>query len=153
MAAVSQKLANLVGGVSQQPDTVKFSNQLRTCDNYYPDFTSGLAKRPGLQAKGKLANAVDDGTWFHIFRDDKEKYIFQFSKAGALKIWDANSGLQQTVNAVAAEATTYAVHDSFDDLATLQINDYIFILNFSKKMKIKYGLLENDLIPIAKKII
>jgi hypothetical protein len=132
MAAVSQKLANLVGGVSQQPDTVKFSNQLRTCDNYYPDFTSGLAKRPGLQAKGKLANAVDDGTWFHIFRDDKEKYIFQFSKAGALKIWDANSSLQQTVNAVAAEATTYAVHDSFDDLATLQINDYIFILNRTK---------------------
>jgi len=132
MAAVSQKLANLVGGVSQQPDTVKFSNQLRTCDNYYPDFTNGLAKRPGLQARGKLANAVDDGTWFHIFRDDKEKYIFQFSKAGALKVWDANSGLQQTVNAVAAEATTYAVHDSFDDLATLQINDYTFILNRTK---------------------
>jgi hypothetical protein len=132
MAAVSQKLANLVGGVSQQPDTVKFSNQLRVCDNYYPDFTLGLAKRPGLQAKGKLANAVDDGTWFHIFRDDKEKYIFQFSKAGALKVWDANSGLQQTVNTVAAEATTYAVHDSFDDLATLQINDYIFILNRTK---------------------
>jgi hypothetical protein len=132
MAAISQKLANLVGGVSQQPDTVKFSNQLRVCDNYYPDFTLGLAKRPGLQAKGKLANAVDDGTWFHIFRDDKEKYIFQFSKAGAFKVWDANSGLQQTVNTVAAEATTYAVHDSFDDLATLQINDYIFILNRTK---------------------
>jgi hypothetical protein len=132
MAAISQKLANLVGGVSQQPDTVKFSNQLRTCDNYYPDFTLGLAKRPGLQAKGKLANAADDGTWFHIFRDDKEKYIFQFSKAGALKIWDANSGLQQTLNAVAAEATTYAVHDSFDDLVTLQINDYTFILNRTK---------------------
>jgi hypothetical protein len=132
MAAISQKLANLVGGVSQQPDTVKFSNQLRVCDNYYPDFTLGLAKRPGLQAKGKLANAVDDGTWFHIFRDDKEKYIFQFSKAGAFKVWDANSGLQQTANTVAAEATTYAVHDSFDDLATLQINDYIFILNRTK---------------------
>lgn len=132
MAAVSQKLANLVGGVSQQPDTVKFSNQLRSCDNYYPDFTLGLAKRPGLQAKGKLANAVDNGTWFHIFRDNKEKYIFQFSKAGALKVWDANSGLQQTVNAVAAESTTYAVHDSFDDLATLQINDYTFVLNRTK---------------------
>ena len=132
MATISQKLANLVGGVSQQPDTVKFSNQLRSCDNYYPDFTLGLAKRPGLQAKGKLANAADDGTWFHIFRDDKEKYIFQFSKAGALKVWDTNSGLQQTVNAVAAEATTYAVHDTFDDLATLQVNDYIFILNRTK---------------------
>ena len=129
MAAISQKLANLVGGVSQQPDSVKFSNQLRSCDNYYPDFTLGLAKRPGLQAKGKLANAVDDGTWFHIFRDDNEKYIFQFSKAGALKVWDANTGFQQTVNTVAAEAITYATHKSFDDLATLQINDYIFVLN------------------------
>ena len=132
MAAISQKLANLVGGVSQQPDTVKFSNQLRSCDNYYPDFTLGLAKRPGLQAKGKLANAVADGTWFHIFRDDKEKYIFQFSKAGALKIWDANNGVQQTVNAVAAESTAYAVHTSFDNLATLQINDYTFVLNRTK---------------------
>jgi len=129
MAAISQKLANLVGGVSQQPDTIKYSNQLRSCDNYYPDFTAGLAKRPGLQAKGKLANAVADGTWFHIFRDDKEKYIFQFSKAGALKVWDANSGLQQTVNSVAAESVTYATHTNFDDLATLQINDYIFVLN------------------------
>lgn len=129
MAAVSQKLANLVGGVSQQPDTVKFSNQLRSCDNYYPDFTLGLAKRPGLQARSKLTNAVDNGTWFHIFRDDREKYIFQFSKAGALKVWDANSGIQQTVNSVAAESTAYAVHDSFDDLATLQINDYTFVLN------------------------
>ena len=132
MAAISQKLANLVGGVSQQPDTVKFSNQLRSCDNYYPDFTLGLTKRPGLQAKGKLTNAVADGTWFHIFRDDNEKYIFQFSKAGALKIWDANNGVQQTVNAVAAESTAYAVHDSFDDLATLQINDYTFVLNRTK---------------------
>jgi hypothetical protein len=135
MAAISQKLPNLVGGVSQQPDTVKYSNQLRSCDNYYPDFTAGLAKRPGLQAKNKLANAVDDGTWFHVFRDDKEKYIFQFSKAGAFKVWDANSGLQQTVNTVAAESTAYAVHDSFDDLATLQINDYIFILNRTKIVK------------------
>jgi hypothetical protein len=129
MAAISQKLANLVGGVSQQPDTFKFSNQLRVCDDYYPDFTLGLNKRPGLQAKGKLANAVDDGTWIHIFRDDNEKYIFQFSKAGVLRVWDANTGIQQTVNAVAAESVTYATHTSFEDLATLQINDYIFILN------------------------
>ena len=135
MAAISQKLTNLVGGVSQQPDTLKFSNQLRVCDNYYPDFTLGLAKRPGLQAKGKLANAADDGTWFHIFRDDKEKYIFQFSKTGVLKIWDANSGLQQTVNTVAAEAITYATHAAFDDLATLQVNDYTFVLN--RKVTVK----------------
>jgi hypothetical protein len=129
MAAISQKLPNLVGGVSQQPDSIKFSNQLRSCDNFLPDFTTGLNKRPGLQAKGKLANAAANGTWFHIFRDNNERYIFQFSKAGVLKIWDANSGLQQTVNSVAAESITYATHTSFTDLDILQVNDYTFVLN------------------------
>jgi hypothetical protein len=129
MAAISQKIANLVGGVSQQPDSIKFSNNLRVCNNFLPDFTTGLNKRPGLQSRAKLANAVSNGTWFHIFRDNNEKYIYQFSKAGALKIWDANTGIQQTVNTVAAEATTYATHTSFSDLATLQINDYVFVLN------------------------
>jgi hypothetical protein len=129
MAAISQKLANLVGGVSQQPDSIKFSNQLRSCDNFLPDFTTGLNKRPGLQAKRKLANAATNGTWFHIFRDNNERYIFQFSKTGVLKIWDANSGLQQTVNSVAAESITYATHNSFTDLDILQVNDYTFVLN------------------------
>ena len=132
MAAISQKIGNLIGGVSQQPDTNKFNGQLRICDNYYPDAATGLTKRPGLKGIGKLANAVDDGTWFHIFRDNNEKYIFQFSKAGALKVWDATTGIQQTVNSVAAESTTYATHKSFEDLETLQINDYIFVLNRTK---------------------
>jgi hypothetical protein len=134
MAAISQKLLNLIGGVSQQPDTVKINNQLRICDNYYPDVALGLTKRPGMKGVSKLANAVADGTWFNIFRDDQERYVIQFSKAGALKIWSANNGIQQTVNAVAAEATAYAVHSSFDDLATLQINDYVFVLNRNIKV-------------------
>ena len=132
MAAISQKIFSLIGGVSQQPDTIKSGSQLRVCDNYYPDTATGLTKRPGLRGIRKLTNAVDDGTWFPIFRDDEEKYIIQFSKAGALKIWSANNGLQQTVNTVAAESTAYATHKSPDELQTLQINDYIFVLNRTK---------------------
>ena len=132
MAAISQKINNIIGGVSQQPDTIKIGSQLRVCDNYYPDIATGLTKRPGLRGISKLANAVADGTWFSIFRDDKEKYIVQFSKAGALRVWSANNGDQQTVNAVAAESTAYAVHTDSNDLQTLQINDYIFILNRKK---------------------
>ena len=135
MAAISQKIGNLIGGVSQQPDTNKFNGQLRSCDNFYPDTALGLTKRPGLRGISKLANAVADGTWFPIFRDDQEKYIVQFSKAGALKIWSANSGLQQTVNAVAAESIAYATHKSADELQTLQINDYIFVLNRTKTVE------------------
>ena len=134
MAAISQKISNIIGGVSQQPDTIKVGNQLRVCDNYYPDVATGLTKRPGLRGISKLANAVADGTWFTIFRDDQEKYIIQFSKAGALKVWSANNGIQQTVNTVAAESTAYATHDRSSDLQTLQINDYIFVLNRTKKV-------------------
>ena len=139
MAAISQKIFSLIGGVSQQPDTIKSGSQLRVCDNYYPDTATGLTKRPGLRGIRKLTNAVDDGTWFPIFRDDEEKYIIQFSKAGALKIWSANNGLQQTVNAVAAESIAYATHKSPDELQTLQINDYIFVLNRTKTVSAGTG--------------
>lgn len=129
MAAISQRLPNLIGGVSQQPDTIKYSNQLRVCDNYYPDTASGLLKRPGLGGVAALPNVAADGTWFMVFRDDRERYAIQFSKAGALRIWSANNGIQQTVNAVAAEATTYATHTNASDLTILQVNDYVFVLN------------------------
>jgi hypothetical protein len=132
MAAISQKITNIIGGVSQQPDSIKVGNQLRVCDNYYPDVATGLTKRPGLRGISKLTNAVADGTWFTIFRDDKEKYIIQFSKAGVLRVWSANNGVEQTVNTVAAESIAYATHTNSADLQTLQINDYIFVLNRTK---------------------
>ena len=129
MAAISQKINGLIGGVSQQPDTIKSSSQLRVCDNYYPDVATGLMKRPGLQAINKLPNATADGTWFTIFRDDQEKYLVEFTKAGALQIWNAETGAEQTVNPILAEATAYAVHEEQKDLQMLQINDFIFVLN------------------------
>jgi hypothetical protein len=129
MAAISQKINGLIGGVSQQPDTIKSSSQLRVCDNYYPDVATGLTKRPGLQAINKLPNAAADGTWFTIFRDDQEKYLVEFTKAGALRVWNAETGDEQTVNPILAEATAYAVHVEQKDLQILQINDFIFVLN------------------------
>lgn len=129
MAAVSQKIPNLIGGVSQQPDSLKLPGQLRECINYYPDPTFGLAKRPGLRGISKLTNAAANGTWFATFRDDEERYILQFANTGGLKIWDAESGVEQTVNSIAASALTYATHTESTDLAIFQINDYTFVLN------------------------
>jgi hypothetical protein len=33
MAAINQRIPNFLGGVSQQPDFIKFPGQLRSCDN------------------------------------------------------------------------------------------------------------------------
>jgi hypothetical protein len=126
MAAVSQKIPTLVGGVSQQPDSLKLPGQLRECINYYPDPTFGLVKRPGLRGIRKLDNTLGDGSWFVAFRDDEERYVIQISKLGQIRIWDAESGIQQTVNAI---SSSYAAHIKEEDIALFQINDYIFVLN------------------------
>lgn len=129
MAAVSQKIPNLIGGVSEQPDQLKLPGQLRSCTNFYPDPTFGLAKRPGLQGIRTLSNTLGNGVWFPILRDSEEKYICQIGRGGAVRIWDADSGIEQTVNPIATADQAYPVHTNDDDIGVLQINDYTFVLN------------------------
>ena len=129
MAAISQRTVGLIGGVSQQPDSLMLPGQLRECDNYYPDPTFGLVKRPGTQFVRRLDNSVSGGTWFFICKGLDEKLLLQISNAGVVRVWDAQSGIQQTINALSGTATTYATHTKSSDLEVLQINDYIFVLN------------------------
>jgi hypothetical protein len=132
MSAVSQRIANLLGGVSQQPDSLKLPGQVRVARNCLPDPTYGMRKRPGLKLVGALANATNEGRWFSIFRDNQERYVGQFEADGDLKIWDASTGAQKTVNTVSAAAKAYVAGVSQDDFEMLQINDYNFVLNRSK---------------------
>lgn len=129
MAAVSQKVIGLIGGVSQQPDSLKLPGQLRECTNYYPDPTFGLMKRPGIRLTRKLDNSLADGTWFFICKGLEEKLVMQVGYNGTVRLWDAQSGIQQTLNTLSASAQAYAVHTKASDLEILQINDYIFFLN------------------------
>lgn len=135
MAAVSQKVIGLIGGVSQQPDSLKLPGQLRECDNYYPDPTFGLIKRPGIKLTRRLENSLTGGTWFFICKGLDEKLVMQIGNNGAIRLWDAQSGIQQTLNTVSASALAYATHTNGSDLEILQINDYIFFLNRSVIVK------------------
>jgi len=132
MATINQKIPNLLGGVSQQPDSLKLPGQLRECINAVPDPTYGLLKRPGLKLVSKLTGAVENGRWFSIFRDATEKYIGQFTAAGEMKIWDAVTGAAKTVNSIATAATNYIASVSQSDFEMLQVGDYNFVLNRSK---------------------
>ena len=132
MAVVNQKIPNLLGGVSQQPDSLKLPGQVRECLNAVPDPTYGLLKRPGLKLVSALAGAVSGGRWFSILRDANEKYIGQFSPTGVLRIWDAQTGVAKTVNTPASSATSYISGVSEADFEMLQVSDYNFILNRSK---------------------
>ncbi len=129
MAAISQRTVGLIGGVSQQPDSLMLPGQLRECDNYYPDPTFGLLKRPGAQFVRRIENSLSGGSWFFICKGLDEKLLLQITSNGSVRLWDAQSGIQQTVNTLSGTATTYASHTKSSNLEVLQINDYIFVLN------------------------
>lgn len=130
--SVSQRIPNLLGGVSQQPDSLKLPGQVTQADNCIPDPTYGLQKRPGLKLVSSLNGATDDGRWFTIFRDSQEKYVGQFAPDGTLRMWNALTGASMTVNTPAATATAYVAGINEEDFDMLQINDFNFILNRSK---------------------
>jgi hypothetical protein len=132
MAVISQKIPNLIGGVSQQPDSLKLPGQLRECTNFLPDTTLGLIKRPGTKGIGQLANSTADGTWFPMFLGDEDRFVVQVAKNGTVRIWDADTGVAQTVNTIASGASAYATHTDQSQLDLLQINNFIFLLNRAK---------------------
>lgn len=132
MTAISQRIPNLLGGVSQQPDSLKLPGQVKRAVNCVPDPTYGMAKRPGLKLVSKLQGATTSGRWFSIFRDETERYVGQFKTDGSLLIWDATTGTSKTVNTIAASAQAYIANCSQSDFELLQINDYNFVLNRSK---------------------
>lgn len=129
MTAVSQKIPYLIGGVSQQPDSLKLPGQVRECINFYPDPTFGLSKRPGLRFIQRLSNAPSDGSWFFVNKGEQDQLLVSVEKNGTVRLWDALSGIPQTLNTPLASATSYAAHTDRRDLEVLQINDYIFVLN------------------------
>ena len=134
MAAVSQSIPNLLGGVSQQPDPVKLPGQVREAVNAYLDPTFGCKKRPPTEFVGLLANNIpSDAKWFPIFRDNNEKYIIAIYKSGSpatiqVKAWDATTGQTRTVT-VSSSAQTYLDTSDLNSIKTLSLSDYTLISN------------------------
>lgn len=150
MTVISQKLNSLIGGVSQQPDSLKLPSQLRECNNYFPDPTFGLAKRPGFKAVKKLTNAPTQCSWFFIHRDDEERYTCSIDRTGRVKMWDLDSGVEMVVNEPdLAASQAYLGHNTDDDLELFQINDYTLVLNRTVVVEKNVGVLTGARTPWA----
>lgn len=135
MAAISQTIGNVLGGVSQQPDPVKIPGQVREAENVYLDPTFGCSKRPGTQFISKLADDIpENAKWIPIFRDDLERYIACIYDTGAgatVRVWAADSGEERTVN-LRGSSSDYLQFSNLANLRALTINDYTLIVNGEK---------------------
>ncbi len=139
MASITQTIPNYNSGISQQPDSVKRPGQLVTAKNVMPDLVQGLMKRPGGKLIGSLSdgsnNSVTNGRWFHYYRDEDEQYIGQIATNGVVKMWSCIDGSEKTVNYDSGTATAtaaYLTHTNDEDLQTLTLNDYTYVVNRTK---------------------
>jgi len=111
MAAISQKVPNLLGGISQQPDPVKLPGQVRAAENVYLDPTFGCRKRPGTEFVASLGTGIpNESTWFSIFRDNNERYavcMYRDNTGFRVRVWDLNDGTERTVTITSAAATYF----------------------------------------------
>ena len=106
MSTISQRIPNLLLGVSQQPDKLKFPGQVKEAANVFPDYALGLLKRPGGKFEAELYNAEARGRWFPILRDEEEKYVCQYDTTdGQFRIWGLLDGQPRPVDMGTTAAT------------------------------------------------
>ena len=78
MPLINTSVSNLVQGVSQQPDAVRFTGQCEEQENALPSIVDGLQKRPGCQHIATLISgaSLDANAKVHfIERDKDERYV------------------------------------------------------------------------------
>jgi hypothetical protein len=137
MTAVSQRIPNFLGGVSQQADEKLFPGQVKDALNCYPDTTLGMLKRPGGKFLSKLqgintSQSLDTDAWFSVFRDETTRYIASIKKdTGVVRVWDMATGVEQTVADTVGTRSYLTAVDS-RNLKSLTINDFTYLLNSEK---------------------
>ena len=136
MAAITQTIPNFIGGISEQPDQLKFPGQVEDVVNAIPDITRGLYKRPGAKRINSqpLPSVATGGSWFHYHRDEDEgSYIGQVAADGQLRMWKAdgdNAGAAQTIVYGTGGQTAiqnYLATNDPENIQFLTINDTTFV--------------------------
>lgn len=131
MPLVSQSTVSYKGGVSQQPDIIRFADQVEEQINGFSSEVDGLQKRPPTVHIKRLGDRVDPlTTKYHVInRDETEQYILGMS-SGSLKVWDFNGTEKKVV--IDNDASYLNVSDANADFRAVTVADYTFILNRSK---------------------
>lgn len=134
MASITQRVANYLGGVSKQPDSIMLLGQVRDAINAYPDPTFGLIKRAGTKYINKIGdnNQYHTGKWFDIVRDGQEGYIACLI-GNEFKVWKLSDGTPCVVT-YAAGSQAYLT-GTYTDYSILTVQDTTIITN--KKVAIK----------------
>ena len=129
MPLVSQTIKNLKGGISQQPDILRFPDQGKLQINGFSSEVQGLQKRPPSVFLKRLRDTlVNEKPLVKLInRDEVERYYVMYFPDGHIEVYtlegervfvDAPNGWGYTVTANPRE-----------DIRAVTVADYTFIVN------------------------
>lgn len=127
MSLISQSIANLINGVSQQPYTLRLASQAAEQINGLSSVVDGLNKRPPTKHVAKFRNTPVDGAYTHVIsRDEQEKYIVVITN-GDLHVYDL-AGNEKVVNFPDGKAYLESASPE-SSFSTVTVADYTFVVN------------------------
>lgn len=131
---VGSTIPSLVGGVSQQPATVRLPNQFDEQINILSRIDKGAARRPPSEFVDQLINAAPPTGGYHVHiyeRDGSEKYIVLLANNAKPRVFDF-TGTEATVNEpdghsyMNFDTAAYTAGEAF---AAVTVADTTFIVN------------------------
>lgn len=130
MSLITQEIKNMKGGISQQPDSLRYPDQAEVQVNGFSSEVEGLQKRPPTVHIKRLRDTVTGKPLVRLInRDEVERYYVMFS--GGLSpwpiVWDLKGDLYTVVNT--APGTYLETPDPRRDLRLVTVADYTFIVN------------------------
>lgn len=124
-------IPNLISGVSQQADSMKFPSQAVEQVNAVSHIVEGLVKRPPTNHVSRVVIGDLGNCKVHpINRDSTQRYFAVF-KSNSVAVFDAADGSQKPVNFDGAAEAYLTTSTPETTLEALSIADYTFVLNKS----------------------
>mgnify|MGYP006237724565 CR=1 FL=1 len=138
MALINTPVPNLIQGVSQQPDSLRFAGQCEEQENALSSVADGLKKRPNTRHIGKILDEeLSSNSFIHfIDRDDREKYVF-IHDGTKIRAFNLNTGvaglINNSINGYTPSEDDY-LHSTNPrvDLKAMTVGDSTFIVNTTK---------------------
>ena len=132
MALINTSLPNLIQGVSQQPDALRYDGQCEEQENALSSVVDGLTKRPNTRHVARLLQAaIAANSFVHFINRDKNERYVVIHDGTSIQAWNLD-GTQATINGLSSYTTTGTYFDAQSPksvMKALTIADGTFILN------------------------
>lgn len=141
MSTVTQHIPNYILGISEQPDELKLSGQVKDLKNALPDVTIGCAKRAGSKLIETITPNSGTLSWFHIYTDSEDQYIGNVNTSGVFQVWRTRDGASIQVDysgVTGTNAVTYLTGwTDASEIQALTLNEQTFFTNRTKTTLMK----------------